>query len=143
MESLSSLEIEQEHPSLQIDADALKLILERALAAEAADEYAITVVLTDRETIHRMNRDYLGHDYPTDVLSFDLTDADSEAALEGEVYVDMDMARERYAEFGSSFQEEVFRYAVHGLLHVLGYDDATDEQRKRMHDLETRYLLGR
>lgn len=85
-----------------------------------------------------MNREFLEHDYPTDVLSFRISDEGD--ALEGEVYVDLDMAAERAPEFGTRFSHEAARYVVHGLLHLAGHDDAQPEQREHMRELENRYL---
>ncbi|MFT4605494.1 MAG: putative rRNA maturation factor [Rhodothermales bacterium] len=98
----------------------------------------VGVILSRREAIHEMNRDFLQHDYPTDVLSFPIVE--DRDALEGEVYVDLDMAAERASEFGESFRREGARYVVHGVLHLAGYDDATPAERTHMSELENLYL---
>ena len=101
----------------------------------------LSVVLADRATVHALNREWLGHDNPTDVVSFPLDEeAAAEGVIEGEVYVDLDTAAERAPEFGAAFEEEALRYVVHGLLHLAGHDDATDADRARMRALEDRYL---
>ncbi len=133
------LDIETDHPSLRVDEEALRLILENVLAGASREAYRVSVILTQRETVHELNRTYLSHDYPTDVLSFDLGE-ESEEVIEGEVYVDLDTAEERCAEFGSDFQTEAFRYAIHGLLHLTGYEDDTPERKQEMARLEDRYL---
>ena len=84
-----------------------------------------------------MNRDHLDHDYPTDVLSFPLSEGEP---VEGEVYVDLDMAAERAPEFSTDFSREAARYVIHGLLHLAGYDDGSDAGRQTMRSLENRYL---
>lgn len=131
--------IEQTHASQRVDEEALRAVVERVLQGEAAEVTYLGIVLSDRETVHELNRTYLAHDYPTDVLSFSLAD-EEDGAVDGEVYVDLDTAAERHAEFGASFEDEVFRYVVHGVLHLLGYDDATPEEKAAMHALEDRYL---
>lgn len=98
----------------------------------------VGIILSRSEEVHRLNREYLEHDYPTDVLSFVISD--EPGALEGEVYVDLDMAALRAPEFGTGFRREAARYVVHGLLHLAGHEDATPEQRTRMHENENRYL---
>jgi rRNA maturation RNase YbeY len=91
------------------------------------------VVLTDHETVRRLNQDYLGHDYNTDVLSFSLREQDGDDVdVEGEVYVDLDTANERHDEFDTSFEREACRYVAHGVLHLLGYDDATESGQQAM-----------
>ncbi len=97
----------------------------------------------DHAAVLALNRRHLGHDYLTDVLSFSLVDEDDPpGAVEGEVYVDLDTAAERCAEFGATFEQEAARYAVHGLLHLIGYDDATAEGRAAMRACEDRYLCA-
>lgn len=132
------LSIEQAHPTLEVDEQALVRLLLCVLEGEEATLHDLTLVLADHETVLELNRSYLGHDYHTDVISFPLNEEPD--AVEGEVYVDLDTAQERHAEFGASFEEEVQRYAVHGLLHLVGYTDATEGERAGMRALEQRYL---
>jgi probable rRNA maturation factor len=98
----------------------------------------VGIVLSRREMIHALNREHLGHDYPTDVLSFPITD--SRLHLEGEVYVDLDTAAENAIRFQTTFRREAARYIIHGLLHLAGYDDASEESRAIMRNLEGIYL---
>jgi rRNA maturation RNase YbeY len=142
-----SLSIEQDHPSRQLDDAALRQIIRHVLAAEGATLVHLSVVLTGHETVRRLNQSYLDHDYDTDVLSFSLREAPapdpSEAeggGVEGEVYVDLDTAAERHEEFNTSFEREAYRYVIHGLLHLLGYDDATDAGQDTMREKENQYL---
>ncbi|WP_022835276.1 rRNA maturation RNase YbeY [Salisaeta longa] len=119
--------------------DALRALVRHVLAEEGATAQHVSIVLADHATVHELNVAYLDHDYTTDVLSFALHD-DPAQGVEGEVYVDLDTAAERYAEFGTTYAEEVARYVVHGVLHLLGYDDASDDERAAMRALEDRYL---
>ena len=118
----------------------LRAALDRVVAGEGRTVGDVTVVLTDHATVRELNVDYLAHDYDTDVLSFWLGDDDGGGPLEGEVYVDLDTAAERHAEFGASYEAEACRYAVHGLLHLCGYDDASEADRLAMQALESQYL---
>lgn len=132
------LTIEQVHPEVELDEQALTRLLLCVLDHEDAPLRHLTLVLAGHDAVLELNRSYLGHDYLTDVLSFPLNDVPG--TVDGEVYVDVDTARERCAEFGASFEEEVRRYAVHGLLHLIGYTDSTDAERVAMRALEQRYL---
>ncbi|MBT4051615.1 MAG: rRNA maturation RNase YbeY [Bacteroidetes Order II. Incertae sedis bacterium] len=98
----------------------------------------ISIVLTDHSTVLDLNKNWLEHDYHTDVISF-LLEEDRQS-LEGEIYVDVDTARARHVEFGTTVIQELERYIVHGLLHLAGYDDASDEERSHMKTLEDQYL---
>lgn len=135
--------IEVEHPTRTIDTDALEALVRRAAEAEGFAIRYLGVVLTDHAAVHRLNRDFLGHDYETDVVSFPLDeDAVAERVIDGEVYVDLDTAAERAPEFGATFEHEAARYVLHGLLHLIGYDDDADAERAAMRALEDRYLAA-
>jgi rRNA maturation RNase YbeY len=114
------------------------------VAAEDGTLVHVSVVLSDHDTVRRLNQEYLGHDYNTDVLSFSLREASGAdgggGKVEGEVYVDLDTAAERHDEFDTSFEREASRYVVHGVLHLLGYDDATADGQAAMRALEDQYL---
>jgi len=138
-EPASDLLIEHSHPTLRLDEAALQHLVRCVLHAEARSVAYLGIVLADHATVLDLNRIYLAHDYLTDVLAFSLAD-DPGAAIDGEVYVDLDTAAERHEDFGVSFEDEARRYVVHGLLHLLGYDDATPAQRQAMRRLEDRYL---
>lgn len=131
--------IYQQHPTHALDEARLRRVVEAVLEGEGVTPAEVTVVLADHETVHALNRDYLAHDYVTDVLSFSLSDGTS-PEIEGEVYVDLDTAMERHAEFDTTFEEEAVRYVIHGLLHLVGHDDATPPERQAMHAREDEYL---
>jgi len=90
---------------------------------------SVSVVYTDNARIRRINNRYLGHNYATDVVAFQL---ESSPGLEGEIYVNLDKARTQAKTYGVTFIEETKRLLVHGLLHVLGYDDSSRILRFRM-----------
>lgn len=95
------------------------------------------VYLTDTD-IHVMNREYLGHDYPTDVITFTIEASGEE--LEGEIYIGAETAARQALEYGVSLTGEVLRLAVHGVLHLLGMDDQTPQDKEKMTQEEDRYL---
>lgn len=132
------LEITQTHPTRSVDETALTARIRQVLTAEATPVTALGIILTDHQTVHTLNKTYLGHDYQTDVLAFPLGDAPG--TVDGEIYVDLDMAAERAPEFGTSYEAEVHRYVIHGLLHLIGYSDHTPEAQAHMRALEDRYL---
>ncbi len=131
--------IAQQHPSLHLDEARLLRVLEAVLAGEDAQLVELAVILTDHDEVLALNQAYLDHDYLTDVLSFSLGDGTS-GVVEGEVYVDLDTAMERHAEFDATFEQEAVRYCIHGLLHLVGYDDTTPAERAVMQAREELYL---
>lgn len=111
--------------------------------SEGADIVDLSIVLGDHETVRGLNESHLGRSYDTDVLAFDLRGVDGEETagmVEGEIYVDLDTASERAPEFGADYEQEVRRYVIHGLLHLLGYEDAHPDGRATMSRLEDHYL---
>ncbi|CAN5491758.1 rRNA maturation RNase YbeY [soil metagenome] len=133
------IEISAAHPTLELNESNVRQLVERIISGEGKELRFLGIVLTDHATVHELNRDFLGHDYETDVISFVLDD-ESENVIDGEVYVDLDTAKERAEEFGASFEQESMRYIAHGLLHLAGYDDASDAERAQMRLLEDHYL---
>lgn len=137
----SGLEIHAAHPSRQLDRARVVAVVDAVCQGEGVQIASLSLVMADRETVWTVNRDWLRHDYPTDVVSFVLDeDAQGRGEIDGEIYVDLDMAAERADEFDATPEQEALRYIVHGLLHLIGYDDATDGERGTMRQLEDRYL---
>nr|WP_279303689.1 rRNA maturation RNase YbeY [Salinibacter ruber] len=140
------LSIEHDHPSRELDAGTLRHVIHHVVDAEGASLTHLSLVLTDHDTVRRLNQSYLDHDYDTDVLSFSLREGPAPSSgasgegIEGEVYVDLDTAAERHDEFDTSFEREAYRYVVHGLLHLVGYDDAQPAGQDKMREKEDQYL---
>ncbi len=114
----------------------MRRAVRNVLEGEKIRKAEVNVVVMDDQAIHEMNRTYLNHDYPTDVITFYL----DEQPLTGEIYISAETARTQAAEYGVSFTNEMMRLAAHGALHLAGYDDATEEEREQMRKLEDRYI---
>lgn len=132
------LQVEVQHGRLDLPVDRCRSLLEHVLQEEKARVSRLTLILADHATVLDLNRRYLGHDFYTDVLAFDYSDENDR--IEGEIYVDLDTALERCSEFDAAFEVEALRYAVHGLLHLIGYSDETPSGKEEMEALEDRYL---
>lgn len=137
------ISISNTHAAHQLDVQSIIELVLHVCDGEQANIVDLSVVLSDHDTVLALNRDYLSHDYLTDVLSFPLNDNPDKGIVDGEIYVDLDTAHERCDEFGVSFQEEAKRYIVHGLLHLIGYLDDTPEQKSAMKMKEDLYLTRR
>jgi len=107
---------------------------ELVLVAEDAGEIQVSIALVGDETIARLNFEYLGHDGPTDVISFKLEQHG--LAPVGDVYIGTDQARRQAADAGVDVREELVRITIHGILHVLGWDHEGDgaSEGSRMYD---------
>ena len=105
------------------------------------DSLELSVLLTDDEEIHRLNRDYRGIDRPTDVLSFSLLEGDHAAFrgdLLGEVVIDVEVAARQASATGHDLDAEMARLLIHGTLHLLGYDHQREEEARAMEAAEDR-----
>lgn len=124
---------------IEIDALRLERLARGVLAGEGVRLASISIALVDNPTIHQMNRRHLGHDWPTDVITFPLSNP-GDSVLAGELVVSTEMARDTALAIGADPADELALYVVHGLLHLCGYDDATDSDSLRMRDRESAAL---
>ncbi len=97
----------------------------------------ISIIFCSDNYILDVNIRYLNHDYFTDIITFDYCDGNR---LSGDLFISVDSVKENSVEFGTDFAEELHRVIVHGLLHLIGYDDHTPEEQKIMRAKEDYYL---
>lgn len=97
----------------------------------------INYIFVDDETILDINRRFIGHDYYTDHIGFDYSDA---GALSGDIYISLDTVRSNAELYGATFDEELRRIIIHGLLHLCGLRDKTPEERQQMQQAEDQAL---
>lgn len=98
----------------------------------------LSLAIVDDPTIHDLNVRFLDHDYPTDVLSFLIEQKGD--YLEGEVIASAQTAAVSAASYGWDPKDELLLYFIHGILHLVGYDDHRDEDREAMRAKERHYL---
>ncbi|MBE6160020.1 MAG: rRNA maturation RNase YbeY [Lactobacillales bacterium] len=102
------------------------------------------VILTNNEYIHELNKEYRNIDRETDVITFaledDLSFPEMENRVLGDIYISIDKARTQAEEYGHSFKRELCFLAVHGFLHLLGYDHMVEEEEKIMFNLQEEIL---
>ena len=90
------------------------------------------------EKLLEINRERLGHDFYTDIVTFPLTNC--ETVLSSEFCISIDRIKENAVTFGRSYESELHRVIIHGVLHLIGFDDLTDEEEKEMREQEERSL---
>jgi rRNA maturation RNase YbeY len=101
--------------------------------------HSLQVICCSDEYLLQMNRDFLKHDYYTDIITFDLGDRDSNQ-IDAELYISLDRVKDNASSLGISFAVELHRVIFHGLLHLLGYKDKTSSDQKTMRLMEERFL---
>jgi probable rRNA maturation factor len=132
------IEIANRQKGLRVPRKRLIDAVQAVLRGERINSATISLAVVDDAIIRQLNRRYLNHDYATDVLSF-LLERGSRR-LDGEVVVSAEMAQRVAADFGWSAQSELLLYAVHGVLHLAGYQDDSAEASARMRTKEEQYL---
>ena len=104
----------------------MKKVLEIAIKEEKLNDVEFNVILVDNNYIHELNKNYRKIDRETDVITFALEDNEEvneeEHCLLGDIYISVDKAKSQALEYGHSFKREICFLAVHGFLHLLGYD---------------------
>ncbi|HWO77684.1 MAG TPA: rRNA maturation RNase YbeY [Bacillus sp. (in: firmicutes)] len=104
------------------------------------EDCEISVTFVSNDKIQEINREYRGKDKPTDVISFALEEGDEEEVIIGapetrvlgDIIISIEKTKEQAEEYGHSFERELGFLAVHGLLHLLGYDHETEQEEKEM-----------
>ena len=89
----------------------------------------IAYIFCSDEKILEVNRQYLQHDYYTDIITFDYTDGD---VINGDIFISIDTVRSNAEQYGTPFDEELRRIVIHGILHLCGQEDKTPEARREM-----------
>lgn len=99
-------------------------------------EYQLNFIYLDNKGIHELNLQYLDHDYPTDVITFEI----EKKPLLAEIYIGVEVAKEQSNEYKVSLTNELLRLGIHGTLHLCGFDDKTDDEKAKMRKFENKYL---
>ncbi|MBS7317584.1 MAG: rRNA maturation RNase YbeY [Bacteroidales bacterium] len=100
----------------------------------------VNIIFCSDNYILDINQKYLQHDYFTDIITFDYCEGKT---LSGDLFISVDTVRENAIFYGTEFDDELNRVIVHGLLHLIGYDDHSEEDQKTMRSKENYYLAQR
>jgi len=134
-----NIEISNRQNLLAIDIKRLRGAVAAVLEEEGFENAAIDIAVVDDPTIHDLNRRFLNHDEPTDVLSFPMGDSEG---LEGDVIVSAETALRSAGRYDWPAADELLLYVIHGTLHLVGYDDIDDVSRAEMRSREKHYLAA-
>lgn len=97
----------------------------------------INIVFVSDDKLLEINKDFLNHDYFTDVISFDYSEG---VSVSGDIFISVERVLENSKQFNSSFSKELLRVMIHGILHFLKYNDKSHEEKAKMRKLEDEYL---
>ena len=124
--------------SLSYNSNNINKLSKKVLNSENFTDGNISIILSNREYLSKLKKDYFNIDVYTDVIAFNLEDKND--CLDGEIYISIDDVIENSNIFSKSFNDEFSRILIHGILHLLGYDDKTEIQKDEMSKLENHYL---
>ena len=136
---MSRISIASPQEEVAVDRAAMRQLVRTVLDGEAVADYEISLAFVDNPTIHQLNKRYLNHDEPTDVLSFPLSEPGGRK-LTGELVIGAEVALAQAQARGHDVQAELALYVIHGLLHLCGHDDKTPEGAAAMRRRERHYL---
>jgi rRNA maturation RNase YbeY len=116
-----------------------KTWIKKVIVSEKKKLGAIQYIFCDDNYLLKINRTYLNHDTLTDIITF--STSDSKEIISGEIYISIERITENAIVQSSSFNDELSRVIIHGVLHLVGYDDNCDNDKKIMRSKEDYYLL--
>lgn len=120
-------------PDQEFYKDWLSVCIEK----ENGNTGTINYIFCNDEYLLKINQQHLNHDYYTDIITFDYTE---ENTLNADIFISVERVADNAYEFDSTFDLEIARVMVHGILHLIGYKDYTDEEKAEMRKKENQYL---
>lgn len=111
----------------------ISLWIQEVITKEHLELGELSYVFCSDDFLHEMNLEYLEHDTLTDIITFDYREGNM---INGDIYISTDRVAENAKEFSVSFEEELHRVMIHGILHISGYDDLSDTEEKQMRTKE-------
>ena len=108
--------------------------IENILDGEKQISKSINYIFCSDDYLLKINKDYLDHDNLTDIITFD--NSEEEGKIEADIFISIDRVKENALTLDKIFDEELHRVIIHGLLHLAGYNDKTDEDKSEMHKKE-------
>lgn len=119
------------------DTEKIKKWIEKTIENEHCFTGNITYIFCSDNYLLDVNKKYLNHDYFTDVITFDYV---KDKVISGDIFISVDRTKENAQIYNVSHETELLRVMIHGVLHLIGYDDLTDEQEEEIHKKEDYYL---
>ena len=127
----------KEGVSLNLKFSDLEEWVKKALKHFKHKKAQLDVIFCVDNYLKKINVKYLNHDYFTDVISFDYSE---KKIIKGDIFISIDRVKENASRFGVSFNDELFRVIIHGVLHLCGFNDKTVEEKKEMRKQENFFL---
>lgn len=124
---------------LKTNKTFIKNQISRVIVSERRQTGNISVIFCSDYYLLEINKQYLGHNYFTDVITFDFVE---ETVISGDIFISIDRVRDNAHLYNTQVIHELFRVIFHGVLHLIGYNDKTDNEINKMREKEEYYLQG-
>lgn len=122
---------------IKVNKNLIKKNIKDLIFSELKKSGDISVILCSDSYLLEVNKKFLKHDYYTDIITFNYCEGD---VISGDLFISICSVKENADNFTVSFIEELYRVVFHGILHLVGYDDKTKEEQKKMRQKENFYL---
>jgi probable rRNA maturation factor len=122
---------------ININKKLIKQYLIQLIKEHGRKAGTISIIFCSDEYLLKINKQYLNHDFFTDVITFDYCENE---IISGDIFISIDRISENSEKFQQSFNRELLRVLFHGILHLVGYNDKTREEKKIMKEMENFYL---
>ncbi len=123
--------------TLTINKKSIRQKIVDLIISEGKMEGEISIIFCTDDYLLKINKDFLNHDYYTDIITFNYVSND---IISGDLFVSIERVKENAKSFNVKFIEELERVILHGILHLIGYDDKTTEQKEEIRKKENYYL---
>lgn len=141
---MNKIEIFNETEKEILELADVRKVIDIAIKNQKLDNLEFNIIIVDNDYIHELNKNYRNIDRPTDVITFALEDYEDGIKLEhrmlGDIYISIDKAISQAEEYGHDLRREICFLAVHGFLHLLGYDHMEKEEEEIMFSLQEEIL---
>ena len=141
---MNKIEIFNETKKDILELAYVRKVIDIAIKNQKLDNLEFNIIIVDNDYIHELNKNYRNIDRPTDVITFALEDYEDGIKLErrmlGDIYISIDKAISQAEEYGHDLRREICFLAVHGFLHLLGYDHMEKEEEEIMFSLQEEIL---
>tara|TARA_B100000676_G_C17720563_1_gene651160 strand:- start:138 stop:572 length:435 start_codon:yes stop_codon:yes gene_type:complete len=137
---MNEVSIFYDHPTPPIIENNLKSLCREVLISEGFERYSLSIIFVDDEKLKKMKKKYFNQDLYTDVIAFNLSDDKSK--LDGEIYISFDAIKINSELYKTNINNELQRIVVHGILHLMGYEDNTKDKKEEMTKTEDFFLLN-
>tara|TARA_Y100001954_G_C15812355_1_gene605797 strand:- start:1394 stop:1828 length:435 start_codon:yes stop_codon:yes gene_type:complete len=137
---MNEVSIFYDHPTTPIIENNLKSLCREVLISEGFERYSLSIIFVDDEKLKKMKKKYFNQDLYTDVIAFNLSDDKSK--LDGEIYISFDAIKINSELYKTNINNELQRIVVHGILHLMGYEDNTKDKKEEMTKTEDFFLLN-